>query len=55
MEETYTIEEIKERICYQMDEVYLIEVLGLDIHDLVNILEDHIIENYNKVLNALDD
>lgn len=50
-----TINELKERLAHQLDEVTLLDLLGLDIHDLVDILEDHIIENYDKLSDYLYD
>lgn len=50
-----TLEEIKQRIALQWDSDILLEVLNLDTSDLVEILEDYIIENYDKVLRELED
>lgn len=49
-----TLNEMKERIIAQWDEETLLSILNLDITDLVNILEDHIIERYEQVLNELE-
>lgn len=43
-------EDIKERITHEFDELGLIEFLGLDIYDLVDILEDDIIDNLDDFL-----
>lgn len=50
-----TINELKERLVHQLDELTLLDLLGLDITDLVDILEDNIIENYDKLTDHLYD
>lgn len=39
------LEELKLRIAKQMDVSQLLDILGFDMYDLVDILEDHINEN----------
>lgn len=55
MSDEYTINELKERITYQIDELTLLDILGIDIHKLVDILEDYIIDDYEKVMEYLHD
>lgn len=50
-----TLEEIKQRICLQWDADTLLEVLNIDASDLVELLEDQILDNYDKVLRELED
>lgn len=39
------LEELKLRVAKQMDVTQLLDILGFDMHDLVDILEDYINEN----------
>lgn len=50
-----TINELKERIALQFDELTLLDILGIDMEKLVDLLEDHIIEDYDKVMEHLYD
>jgi hypothetical protein len=47
------IEELKQRIVKELDEVELLDVLGLDISDLVELLEEQIEESKPELLRAL--
>ena len=38
------LEELKLRVAKQMDVTQVLDILGFDMHDLVDILEDHINE-----------
>ena len=49
-----TTEEIKEKIIEQIDEVDLIDLLGLTTEDLVEAFEDKIIEKEQKIIRELD-
>lgn len=55
MNNEVTLEELKELIAHQWDETTLLDILKLDIHDLVQLLEDHIADNYETILRQLDD
>lgn len=50
-----TLEELKERVAAQFDEEMLLDILGLDIYDLVEALEEHIVENWDDVVKELYD
>lgn len=49
-----TLEEVKDRIRHQWTEDTLLDVLGLSIDDLVDLLEDNILDNYEKIIDALE-
>jgi len=49
-----TLQELKQKIMEQVDEVDLIDLLGLTTEDLVNAFEDKIEEKYNKITRELD-
>lgn len=53
MNHEVTIEELKARIKQHMDEAMLLEVLDITIVELVELLEDTIINNYDKLLQQL--
>jgi len=55
MNNEVTLEELKSLIAQQWDETILLDILGLDMNDLVDLLEDQIAENYEKVLEQLHD
>lgn len=44
---------LKERICACMDELALLDILGLDVTDLVELLEEQIEEAKQELLSAL--
>jgi hypothetical protein len=48
------LEELKERLA-TVDEVTLLEVLEIDAESLVEVYEDRIIDNYDKLVGILDD
>lgn len=48
-----TLDEIKERIKVQFDEELLLDILGLDITELVDILEEQIEDNIEDILRHL--
>lgn len=50
-----TLSELKERLIAQMDPDMLVEVLGVSIDDLVEALSDQIEENYDKLLDVLQE
>jgi hypothetical protein len=49
-----TIEELKEKIIEQVDEVDIIDLLGLTTQDIVNAFEDKIEELHEKIKRELD-
>jgi len=49
-----TLSELKEKIVKQVDEVDLIDLLGLTTHDLVNAFEDKIEDKYDTILAELE-
>ena len=46
-------EELKDLIVAKMDEMSLLDILGLDISDLVDILEEQIEENREYITHSL--
>lgn len=50
---TADIEEIKQRIISGLDVIEFLDVLGLDISDLVELLEEQIEDAYPEILAAL--
>lgn len=54
MKEEITLDELLEAVKAQWDPWYLLEVLDLDWHELVDALEEKIQENYEAVLEALE-
>lgn len=50
---TADIEEIKQRIISGLDVIEFLDVLGLDISDLVELLEEQIEDAYPEILSAL--
>lgn len=50
-----TLEELKQRLRAQFDETMLLDALGLDINDLVELLEDQIAEHYEELSAQLED
>lgn len=51
--DTYTIEEIKEYIADNVDEVYFLELLELDTRKLVEAFEDNIESRYDFIVAKL--
>ena len=49
-----SIEELKEKIVDQVDELDIIDLLGLTTHDIVNAFEDRVEELYHKIIKELD-
>jgi hypothetical protein len=49
-----TLAEIKEKLIQQVDEVDIVDFLGLTTEDIVNAFEDIIEENPEKFLKLLD-
>lgn len=49
-----TLAEIKEKLIQQVDEVDIVDFLGLTTEDIVNAFEDLIEENPEKFLKLLD-
>ena len=49
-----TLSELKEKIVEQVDEVDLIDLLGLTTEDLVNAFEDKIEDKYDNILAELE-
>lgn len=49
-----TLAEIKEKLIQQVDEVDIVDFLGLTTEDIVNAFEDRIEENPEKFLKLLD-
>lgn len=50
-----TLEEIKELIAVQMEPDALLDILGIDMDDLVELLEEQIEDNLDEVLKHLYD
>jgi hypothetical protein len=49
-----TIEELKEKIVEQVDEVDIIDLLGITTQDIVNAFEDRVEELHEKIKHELD-
>lgn len=49
-----TLAELKERIVAQMDPDTLLEYLDIPMDELVELLQDHIENNYDKIARSLD-
>lgn len=49
------LEELKSKLAQQLDEVTLLELLGVNSEDLVEAFSDIIAENYTKFKEAVDD
>ena len=43
------IEELKTRIIHSLDVVELLDILGLEIADIVDLLEEHIEEHHTRL------
>lgn len=50
-----TLEELKEKIVQQIDEVTLIEILGVTTEDLVEVFEEKIEDHFDSFLEVLED
>lgn len=55
MNNEVTVEEMKAKLIQHFDEYMLLEVLDITVTELVDLLEDKIIENYDKLLGQLPD
>ena len=51
--EFITLEDLKERITLQLDEITFLDLLGMDIETLVDDFEDQIKENWDVIVKAL--
>jgi hypothetical protein len=49
-----TIEELKDYIAHNVDEVTLLELLNISCEELVEVLHDKIDDNYEKLLKDLE-
>lgn len=49
-----TIEELKEKIIDQIDEVDIIDLLGLTTEDIVNAFEDRVEDKQSKIIKELE-
>lgn len=49
-----TIDEMKEKLVEQVDEVTLIDWLEVNAEDIVNAFEDRVVANYDKLLGELE-
>jgi hypothetical protein len=49
-----TLQELKEKIIEQVDEVDIIDFLGLTTHDIVNAFEDKIEDKWDKIVSELE-
>lgn len=49
-----TIDEMKEKLVEQVDEVTLIDWLEVNAEDIVNAFEDRVVTNYDKLLGELE-
>jgi len=54
MKDELTLEELKQRIVQQMDELYLLELLNITTEELVDRLTDDIIDHFDKIKEALE-
>lgn len=49
-----TLPELKEKIVQQVDEVDIIDLLGLTTEDIVNAFEDKIEDKWDKIVEELE-
>lgn len=49
-----TLQELKEKIIEQVDEVDIIDLLGLTTQDIVNAFEDKIEDKWDKIVSELE-
>jgi|TARA_R110002153_G_scaffold87801_4_gene216760 hypothetical protein len=49
-----TLNELKEKLAEQVDEVDLIQILGITSYDLVNAFDEIIEENYDRLMQELE-
>lgn len=49
-----TLPELKEKIVQQIDEVDIIDLLGLTTEDIVNAFEDKIEDKWDKIVEELE-
>lgn len=49
-----TLEELKEKIIDQIDEVDIIDLLGLTTEDIVNAFEDRVEDKQSKIIKELE-
>jgi hypothetical protein len=49
-----TIKELKEKIIEQIDEVDIIDLLGLTTQDIVNAFQDKIEDKYDEIIEQLE-
>lgn len=49
-----TLNELKEKLAEQEDEVDLIQILGITSYDLVNAFDEIIEENYDRLMQELE-
>ena len=50
-----TLEELKEKLAERLDEVSILELLGINSYDLVERFEDLIEDNYDKLMKEIED
>jgi len=50
----YTLQEMKEKLVEQVDEITLIDWLEVNSEDIVNAFEDKVVANYDKLLGELE-
>ena len=50
-----TIEELKQKLAERLDEVTLLDLLGITSYDLVERFEDLIEDKYDKLLKEIED
>lgn len=49
-----TIEELKGKLADQLDEITLIDLLGVDTYDIVEAFHDRIEEKYNNLIKEVE-
>lgn len=50
-----TLEELKEKLADRLDEITLLELLGITSYDLVERFSDVIEDHYDKLMKEIDD
>jgi hypothetical protein len=50
-----TLEELKEKLAERLDEITLLELLGINSYDIVERFEDLIENNYDKLMKEIED
>jgi hypothetical protein len=50
-----TLEELKQKLAERLDEITLLELLGINSYDIVERFEDFIENNYDRLMKEIED